>query len=401
MNKSEVFEEYIKIMNNGLNKTAQRANVEPKKKDVEKLYRNEEDVVKYNKNLMQEAHPKKVIFGPAYDPINALVENNIEQHNIMTAIVNQNPTGQLDHKKYAEQQLKLSLIKIANELDFKDSRLRPLADTCIDQFNKQAALHPAVWVVGGLAVLIGIIYAQQHFPNAQQPLDLNYKDLIQSIDEIRESDSNLIGFGEEYTDDFKQTLDELRRRTNTVYYKCSEISKVIAKFDKPRTAEEAIEFAKSDEVKKLEPMINHFISIRTKIVPYYESASKKFKDKEFQLRQIKEKGALTQLMDKVPGMHGGWGLFTNKLDALSQRIEAFSKSIKGYADAIDGALKQKDKAAEDLQQATNQAQTTTPTELDQTPGLDKQVSPDAPKDKESPLPKRNKTDEEIMRIFGL
>lgn len=399
MNKSEIFEEYIKIMNNGLSKTAQRANVEPKKKDIEKLYRNEEDVIKYNKNLMQEAHPKKVIFGPAYDPINALVENNIERHNIMTAIVNKNPTGQLDHKKYAEQQLKLSLIKIANELDFKDSRLRPLADTCIDQFNKQAA-HPAVWIVGGLASLIGIIYAQQHFPNAQQPLDLNYRELIQSIDEIKESDSNFIGFGEEYTDNFKQTLDELKHRTDTVYQKCSEISKVIARFDKPRTPEEAIEFAKSDEVKKLEPMINHFISIRTKMVPYYESASKKFKDKEFQLRQIKEKGALTQLMDKVPGMHGGWGLFTNKLDALSQRIEAFSKSIKGYADAIDGALKQKDKAEADLQQAsTNSTPESSPTELGQTPGLDRQVSPDAPK--EQALPKRNKTDEEIMRIFGL
>lgn len=398
MNKSEVFEEYIKIMNNGLNKTAQRANVEPKKKDIEKMYRNEEDVIKYNKNLMQEAHPKKVIFGPAYDPVNALVENNIERHNIMTAIVNKNPTGQLDHKKYAEQQLKLSLIKIANELDFKDSRLRPLADTCIDQFNKQAA-GPAALVVGGLAALIGIIYAQQHFPNAQQPLDLNYKDLIQSIDEIRESDSNFIGFGEEYTDDFKQTLDELRRKTNAAYYKCSEISKVIAKFDKPRTPEEAIEFAKSEEVKKLEPMINHFISIRSKIVPYYESASKKFKDEQFQLRQVKEKGALTGLIDKIPGLHGGWGLFTNKLDVLSERIEAFSKSIKGYADAIDGALKQKDKAEADLKASTSSTPES-PTELGQTPGLDKQVSPDAPKEEKS-LPKRNKTDEEILRILNM
>jgi hypothetical protein len=348
MNKSEVFEEYIKIMNNGLNKTAQRANLEPRKKEIQYLYRNEEDVVKYNKNLMQEAHPKKVIFGPAYDPINALVENNIERHDIMMAIVNKTPTGQLDHKKYAEQQLQLSLIKIANELDFQDNQLRPLADTCIDQFVKQAAWNYAVLALAGV---IGLLYAQQHLPAAQQPLEMSYNELKESIDDILTANSNWL-VGEDYTEQFRDMVEDLKKKADATFKECSKITNIVAKFDKPKDAEEAIRFAQSEEAKKIAPTIDFFEKFHEKVIPYFDQAARRFKDQQFQLRQIKDKGFFTDLADKSHILHGGKGLFINKLDKLSQTVEAFNNSVKGYAKSIKEAIDQKEVAHQDLQQAS-------------------------------------------------
>jgi len=111
--KSEVFEEYIKIMQSGLTKNAQRANLDDRNK--QKPTKKEKDIIEYKSNLMEEAHPNRVIFGPSYDPMHSLIENNIERNQIMLKIVHKNPTGQLDHKKYAESNLKLSLINISKE----------------------------------------------------------------------------------------------------------------------------------------------------------------------------------------------------------------------------------------------------------------------------------------------
>lgn len=92
----------------------------------------------YKNNIMEVAHPNKVILSPAYDKINALVENNIERQNIIINITQKPVNGQLTQHKYA-QDLASSLVAIANDLDNKNIEpLRKLADECIEDLHKKA-----------------------------------------------------------------------------------------------------------------------------------------------------------------------------------------------------------------------------------------------------------------------
>lgn len=92
----------------------------------------------YKNNIMEVAHPHKVILSPAYDKINALVENNIERQNIIINITQKPVNGQLTQHKYA-QDLASSLVAIANDLDNKNIEpLRKLADECIEDLHKKA-----------------------------------------------------------------------------------------------------------------------------------------------------------------------------------------------------------------------------------------------------------------------
>src|ERR1700722_16820201 len=92
----------------------------------------------YKKNIMEVAHPKKVILSPAYDKINALIENNNERQNIIINITQKPVNGMLTQHKYA-QELASSLMAIANDLDNQNIEpLRKLADECIEDLHKKA-----------------------------------------------------------------------------------------------------------------------------------------------------------------------------------------------------------------------------------------------------------------------
>lgn len=93
----------------------------------------------YKENIMEVAHPNKVILTPAYDKINALVENNIERQKIMINITQKPVNGLLTQHKYAEAELAKSLVAIATDLDNRNIEpLRQLADECIQDLHKQA-----------------------------------------------------------------------------------------------------------------------------------------------------------------------------------------------------------------------------------------------------------------------
>lgn len=97
------------------------------------------DATEYSENIMEAAHPNSVIIAPSYDKINALVENNIERHNIMCNIALKPPTATHTNPKYARKELVFELVKIANEMDSKNQEeLFKLADDCLLALNKEA-----------------------------------------------------------------------------------------------------------------------------------------------------------------------------------------------------------------------------------------------------------------------
>lgn len=104
---------------------------------IAKLYHNKPQMPKgmeYVRNIMEIAHPTPQVLCPSYDKLNGLVENENEGQDIRINISLKSPDGQLTQKKYAEQQLLLSLIRLGNQLDNKNKEeLRVLADTCLAQ----------------------------------------------------------------------------------------------------------------------------------------------------------------------------------------------------------------------------------------------------------------------------
>lgn len=104
--------------------------------EISKLYNLQPEGQFKDKKIVEVAHPNSVIMGPAYDPINALVENEEERANISRNIATKPTDGLLTNYKYAKQNLSLSLVRLANYLDATNQeQLRALADQCLDNLH--------------------------------------------------------------------------------------------------------------------------------------------------------------------------------------------------------------------------------------------------------------------------
>jgi hypothetical protein len=156
---TEVFENFLKLaQKEGLVATAAKKEPNPddSKKLLEKnprwswqdadtisaLYGVKPDLpesMKYERNIIEDAHPNACVLAPAYDRLNALVENNNERQNIMLHIVHKTPDGNYTHHRYAQSELMQSLVRTANHLENQSmAELRVLADVCIEQLYAKA-----------------------------------------------------------------------------------------------------------------------------------------------------------------------------------------------------------------------------------------------------------------------
>lgn len=100
---------------------------------IEALYNVKPDnSIEYENNIMEAAHKTPVVIAPAYDRLNALVENNIERNNIMCNIALKPNNGNTTQHRYAEKDLLMQLVRVANDMDNSgNDELRSLADECI------------------------------------------------------------------------------------------------------------------------------------------------------------------------------------------------------------------------------------------------------------------------------
>lgn len=107
--------------------------------DIEKLYGVKgETSYEYEHNISEDAHPDKAILFPAYDKMNALVENINERQRINLNILRQPPSGLEYRQKYAAELMR-SLVSVANDMDFQhNENLTKLADSTIKEFRKEA-----------------------------------------------------------------------------------------------------------------------------------------------------------------------------------------------------------------------------------------------------------------------
>jgi hypothetical protein len=133
---SDIFNEYARIMKaKGLLKEAAGEST-----TVDKRYSKEyADTIKalYNvdmedvEDIIEKAHPNKVIIAPSYDKLNGLIENVNERHDVMVGITNKIPNGTLTNHKYAQTELLNELIRLGFDLDNQGfEKIAIMADDC-------------------------------------------------------------------------------------------------------------------------------------------------------------------------------------------------------------------------------------------------------------------------------
>jgi hypothetical protein len=274
MQRSDIFESFIKIaQDKGLvsdESKEKKSKTDPS--SVTKLYGVKPDLPKdseYKRNIIEKAHPKSLVISPSYDKLNGLVENNNERQDIILNILSKTPTGHLTAKKYAQDDLVLALVSLGNHLDNVDNdELRILADTCLLQVSslRKNALAPAVPIVAGIGVIIGLLYLQQHMSNENTGFESNTKRLISEIDDLLSSNANVYGY--EYTPQLLSIAQELKSKVIEFESEYNKILPVITSLETPRTGKELKELSEKPETGSLINSYKEFMSAANNLLPF-------------------------------------------------------------------------------------------------------------------------------------
>jgi len=158
---SEIFDLYANLADaNGLVKKAEdETNRKPDDRDIYRVKPNGED----EKDMVDQAHPDTFVAAPAYDKMNAIVENVKQRHDIMADIATNVPRGVYVHKRYVKARRELFDTLQKNSFRLERENHNPFAlnlvTSCTEAvvndestFKKQA-LAPLVVAGIGVALL--------------------------------------------------------------------------------------------------------------------------------------------------------------------------------------------------------------------------------------------------------
>ena len=397
---SAIFESYAKIaQDKGLLKTAQTKESKELKeyKDavyprvgsdtlstIEALYGVKPDRPKsmeYEHNISEVAHPKSLVIAPAYDRLNALVENVNERQRILINIMQKPVNGNLTQKRYASD-LMNELVKVATDLDNHDiAPLRTLADTCIDQLNKQAIIQfLGIGLWGWAAISSAVLGAAYLFNHINDP----DKGLVHNLDNALEKLDALIGedwfhqtfyatLKPEYISKLKKFKSDLQALKNAA----EDFNKIEDNLHQLKTLEELVATSKEsgqETVHKAEEF-RHFL---TNIDPEIKQMISELSDTHVNDMQIKDETWLSKITKNIePLLHGGMGLFSDRFAALKQALEPLQKSIDdtfAEINQIDNMQQSRTQhIASQLQQAEQHARKIETPELGQSHNPDAQM----------------------------
>lgn len=382
MKKSEIFESFAKIAQN--QNLITHADKKDKRWDslsieqIGKLYNIKSDLpedMKYDKNIMEDAHPESVIISPSYDKLNGLVENEIEGQNIRARITMKNPNGQSTHHKYAKQQLLLSLVRVANDLDNKNQeQLYKLADFCLlqtTQSNKiiKKALFPLL--IGISAAILGGIYLKNHTKFHSDGFQMDYQKAISEIDDLLNSNSNY-GVGYNYRPEFLKVVHDLKDKLQQFNTSYQSLMPILDKMDTPKTGKELLELAQKPETQNTMEQIKIFKDSAINLFPYIKKIIQDFSNETYKNRQISDKGFLSKLVDSVPGLHGGANLIADDFDDVVHALQTVLSDITGIVKNLQNSNSIEQSAKQELQQSASEAEkpVTKPATEDEAPWAD-------------------------------
>lgn len=195
LRESDIFNSYAKFAKeNGMISEAALKKTAAEKDEVssaEVLYGIKPNGKEDDKTLAEKAHPDTFAVGPAYDAMNAVVENLYQRQDIMAHIALKMPDGQLINRRYvaAQKDLLKNLISIGFDMDNRDEiSLMKIADDCAERLTKKAALPallaPVVGIGAGIAALVALDYYFLHAAPDIQNIDANSKIVLNELDDL-------------------------------------------------------------------------------------------------------------------------------------------------------------------------------------------------------------------------
>lgn len=369
MSKSEIFDSFVKIAQaQGLvsdeKPTNERVEAEHTEKDfhetnprhdslsieqIGKLYNTKPAQPKdmeYKKNIMEDAHPEPVVLFMSHDKLNSLIENENEGQNARIRIVLKEPDGHLTQRKYAEKQLVLSLVRLANDLDNSDqAELCKLADTCLEQAaskKKDQSLTKEAWIplaIGAIVAVVGIIYAKEHLPSHAFGWTQDYDTAIEAIDSLLNS-SQVAGFGYTYKPELLQSLNQLKEVLAELNGVVEKVNPALEEVETPRTGtaitEELAKIAKDPATKQADQAVKDLRASMVKNLPFVRQVISNFGNESFKQRMIADEGTFSKWIDSASVLHGGWGLISDKFDDVKDALMTLRKDLAGLIKELKG-----------------------------------------------------------------
>ena len=206
----------------------------------------------------------------------------------MLRIVRKEPDGHLVQRKYAEKQLVLSLVRIANDLDNRNQEeLCKLADVCLIQTTsfKKTAFWP---LITGIAAAIGLLYAKQHLRFHSDGFTADYQKAISEIDDLLNSNTNL-GVGYSYTPAFIQVVQKLKEELSKLNAGVQKVLPIIEKIETPKTGEALKQLAVQPETKAAHRALTELMQIVEEVYPYINQTINNFNNEGYKQRAIAQK----------------------------------------------------------------------------------------------------------------
>jgi hypothetical protein len=372
MSKSEIFDSFVKIaqeqglLSDGPEHTEKDFHETNPRHDsytieqIGKLYNTKPAQPKdmeYKKNIMEDAHPDPVVLFMAHDKLNALIENENEGQNARIRITLKEPDGHLTQRKYAEKELVMSLVRLANALDNDGKEeLRKLADVCLVQATSKKkdlikqALIPQL-LIGGLITVVGIIYAKEHLPNHTFGWTQDYATADNAIDEMINSHDSW-GFGYTYKQELIDQLTQLKNILSDINTAVEAVQPALDEVQTPRTGpgitQELAELAKDPATQKADQAIKDLRANLHKNWPFVRQVIINFGSQSYKQRMIGEEGAVSSLIDSTGILHGASGLFHDKFDDVAAALVALKKDLDGLANDLNGVTNAQQKLQQQL-----------------------------------------------------
>jgi hypothetical protein len=390
MSRSEVFDSFLKIATEkGLVSKAEAEHTEQNTKNprwdsndisaIEALYGVKPDAPKdmdYEHNIAEVAHPNAVVVSPSYDKLNGLIENINECQNILMHIVYKEPEmGSPNQGKYppspallypntlgnvtkrAHKDLLLSLVRVANDMDNKErTELRVLADVCLAQLGpreiKKQAFLP--WILAA-ATILGVVYMHEHLADTDQGIKQNYSRLQSELQDFLSADIT-VGFGHQYDDALKSEVLQLQSQLQEFWSVYTSTMPLLLAMEKPRNAQDLAEQSShpgsQDFIKAYQVLSDE----TKKLYPYLQKIEENFNNPDFKAEHT-QKGAVTNLIDEVPFLHGGKSsLLADDFDDVVNAISPFKSSVDRLATVLAKAGQHRDIIQENVSAENASAQ---------------------------------------------
>lgn len=348
--RGDVFESFAKLMSNAAEPehTEKEGKVRWDSLSIEqigKLYNTKPEMpddMKYEHNIMEDAHPDTLVISPAHDKINGLIENNIEGQNIRLRIVMKTPNGQNTHHKYAKKNLVLSLVSLANKLDNEgQGELCKLADSCLMQVSGGLKKKAFPWVVAGIAAAVGLLYLQQHKDFHPDGLTADYNKAIAEINDLLESGSSWqtkLEAGATYTPAFLQAIGKLKDDLGKVYAAAQKVTPALQSVTRIRTKTEIMQelarIAQDPKTQEADQAVKEFTGVVVEVYPEVARVISNFSNQSYKNEVTASKGALTKAVDWTEILHGGHGLVSDDFDDVKHALVPLWNDINGMVSGL-------------------------------------------------------------------